>query len=253
MTFESCDEVVLSGIFQKVEGKPKAGIVLAHGICSSKDYAGFQAGLANELARHGFDTLRFDFRGHGESGGKSEEMTIAGEVGDLTAAVRFLKIRCSAPIGIVGHSFGGGIAVLYAAEASQSPFALVLLAPALDYRRTFLEPETPWTRQWFTPSALANAARNGVFDVGEFRFGAELVREFHTVDPARVLQGLAVPVLVIHGDGDTVASFHAARDAARSSKGVRFVCVAGAEHYFESEEVGVFRMVAEWLDGIVPK
>ena len=252
VTFKSNDGLTLSGVYRKVSVKSKAGIVLAHGICSSKDYVGFHASLADELAGFGFDTLRFDFRGHGESEGMTENITVAGEVGDLAAAVRFLRTRCSSPTGIVGHSFGGAIAVLYAAEAIQSPFALVLLAPVLDFRRTLLEPETPWARQWFTPSAMAEASRNGVLDVGGIRIGAELIRNFHTADPTSALQELLIPVLVIHGDGDTVVPFQATREASKAHAHVKFVRIAGAEHYFEDKESRVFRTAAEWLESKVP-
>ena len=93
VAFTSRDGVTLSGIYRKTEGTPKAGIVLAHGITVEKDYEGFYPGLSVELARHGFESLRFDFRGHGESEGTPEEMTLTGEVQDLAAAVRFLGRR----------------------------------------------------------------------------------------------------------------------------------------------------------------
>jgi alpha/beta superfamily hydrolase len=252
VSIESSDKVVLSGMYHRVEGKSKASIVLAHGICSSKDYGGFHLGLAWELARCGFDTLRFDFRGHGESGGKSEEMTIAGEVKDLAAAVRFLRSRHASQIGIVGHSFGGGVTVLYSARARPTPFALVLLAPVLDYRRTFVAPETPWTRQWFTPEAFARAQTSGTLDIGGFPIGLKLIQEFHSLDPANILRGIPIPALVIHGDGDTIASFKAAHDAVKMIPSVEFVRIPGAEHYFEGRESSVFRKVSRWLDSRVP-
>jgi len=252
VTFESDDGVPLTGMYQRVEGNSKAAIVLAHGICSSKDYAGFQAGLAGELVRRGFDTLRFDFRGHGESGGRSEEMTVAGEVTDLNAAVRFLGNHQASQVGVVGHSLGGGVVVLYAAQANQAPFALVLLAPVLDYQRHFLTPETPFTKQWFTPSALAKARMSGTLDIGDFPIGLKLIQEFESLDPAAVLRGLSMPTLVVHGDGDTCASFDAAHDAVMMISGIEFVRIPGAEHYFEGCESRVFRKVSAWLKARVP-
>lgn len=136
VTFESSDGVALSGICREPAGKPRAGVVLAHGIMTHKEYGGFHPGLAAEFERHGFESLRFDFRGHGESGGKPEQMTIAGEVEDLAAAIQFLSHRHASPVGIVGTSLGAAIAVLYAARARQPPFALALLSAVLDFRRT---------------------------------------------------------------------------------------------------------------------
>jgi len=252
VTFESSDGLALSGILRRIEGKPKAGIILAHGIMTEKHYGGFYPALAAELARHGFESLRFDFRGHGESGGKPADMTIAGEVRDLAAAVQVLRRHKHRHLGIVGTSFGAGIAVLYAAQTRRRPFALVLLSSVLDYRRTFLEPETPWAKKWFTASTLAKGYASGTLDLGFFALGKGLLREFQTVRPAELLQELAIPVLMIHSERDPIAPFHTAQDAARSSPGVKFVRVRGAGHYFDGSKARVLRVVSRWLDARIP-
>lgn len=252
MRFESSDGVALSGILRRIKRKPKASIVLAHGIMTEKDYGGFYPALAADLAGHGFESLRFDFRGHGESEGRPEEMTIAGEVKDLAAAVRLLRRHKPPHLGIVGTSVGAGIAVLYAARARRHPFALVLLSSVLDYRRTFLEPETPWAKKWFTPSALAKGYASGMLDLGFFALGRGLLREFQTVRPAEVLRELVIPVLMIHSEHDPIAPFRAARDAARYIPGVKFIRVRGAGHYFEGSRPRVLREISRWLNARIP-
>ena len=57
--FESDDGVVLSGVYGKIRGTLRACIILAHGIMTHKDYAGFYPRLAMDLSRHGFESLRF--------------------------------------------------------------------------------------------------------------------------------------------------------------------------------------------------
>lgn len=252
MTFESTDGVILSGIYRSVEGSPKAGVVLAHGILVEKNYGGFYPALATTLAREGLESLRFDFRGHGESEGRLEEMTIAGEVEDLASAVRFLSSRQASHVGVVGTSLGAGVAVVYAAQARRTPFALVLLSSILDFRRGFLEPETPWAKKWFTPSALAETYATGTLDLAGLSLGITLIREFEAVHPAKALRDLTIPVLIVHGAQDPIASFPAAHDAAQSRPGIKFVQIDGGEHYFEGSEVRVFRQVSKWLDAQVP-
>lgn len=250
--FESEDGVTLAGTLRITDTTPKAGFVLAHGILTDKDYGGFYAALAAELASRGFDSLRFDFRGHGESEGRLEEMTIAGEVRDLNAAVRFLRNRHVRHVGIVGTSFGAGIAVLYAARADRPPSALVLLSSILDYRRGFLEPETPWARKWFTPSALNAAYASGTLSLHGVRLGVGLIREFGTTHPEETLRDLAIPVLMVHSERDPIASFPAARDAAMSSSRVEFIPVGEGEHYFEGAEARVFGQIVRWLEAQTP-
>ena len=252
IAFKSSDGVSLCGIHRRAKGKPRAGIVLAHGICVDKDFAGFQAGLARELVKHGFETFRFDFRGHGESGGRTEDTTIAGEIRDMTAAVGVLESFDLPEIGVIGHSFGGGVSVLYAAKARRPPCALALLAPTIDFRRTFLNPETPWTKMWYTPSAMARAVGKGVLVVGGMRYSAGLIREFHTLDPAGTLRELEMPVLVVHGDSDTCSSYLATHDATMAAPRVKFTRIRGADHYFDGQRARVYQLVAKWLESKVP-
>ncbi len=251
VAFRSSDGLSLVGILRRTEGRPKKGAILAHGIMTSKDYGGFYPGLANELAQRGIESLRFDFRGHGESEGKSSEMTIGGEVEDLAAAVLFLGRRTRS-VGIVGTSLGAGIAVLLAAKARRPPFALVLVSPVLDYRRTFLEPETPWGKNWFTPAVLEEATKTGSVSLGGFTIGAELIHEFETLRPLDVLRALPIPVLIVHGERDPIAPFAVAQEAASSTPGVEFVRIDVAAHYFEGHQPRVFQQISRWLDARAP-
>ena len=248
VTFESSDGVTLSGICRTVDTKPKAWIILAHGIMVHKDYSGFYPALAIDLATRGFASLRFDFRGHGETGGKTERMTVAGEVQDLAAAVRFLRGRRAPQITIVATSLGAGVAVLYTARARKPPSALVLLSPVLDFRRTFLKPETSWGKKLFTPSALTMARVSGKLDLGFFAMGIELLSEFGALRPAEVLRGLTIPVLMVHSDRDPIAPFRATYDVAKSAPGVKFVRIRGPGHYFEGSRDRVFQDVVDWLE-----
>ena len=74
--------------------------------------------LADWLARQGIATLRYDDRGVGESGGNPTGATSADFAEDALAAVVFLADdeRFSA-IGLIGHSEGGLIAPMVAAQA----------------------------------------------------------------------------------------------------------------------------------------
>jgi alpha/beta superfamily hydrolase len=68
-----------------------------------------------ELFRHGFTTLRFNFRGVGESQGQHDEGP--GEVEDLAAAASWLRgVALGLPLFLVGYSFGSVCAVRHALE-----------------------------------------------------------------------------------------------------------------------------------------
>ena len=86
--------------------------------------------IADYLTRNGIAVLRYDDRGVGESKGDPTLSTSANFANDARAAIAFLKSRKeinSKKIGIIGHSEGGMIAPMIAADDKNIDF-LVLLA-----------------------------------------------------------------------------------------------------------------------------
>ncbi len=87
--------------------------------------------LADHFAKNGIACLRYDDRGTHKSKGKFVDATSADFATDASAAVTYLKGRKEIDakrIGICGHSEGGIIAPLVAAEHPQDVAFIVLLA-----------------------------------------------------------------------------------------------------------------------------
>lgn len=88
--------------------------------------------LADYLTRQGFAVLRYDKRGVGLTGGNLHPHSTTDDyAADAIAAVRFLKLQANidpARVGIVGHSEGGIIAAMAAAEAPKDVHFIVMLA-----------------------------------------------------------------------------------------------------------------------------
>lgn len=88
--------------------------------------------LADHLTRQGFAVLRYDKRGVGLTGGNLHPNSTTDDyTADAIAAVRFLKLQANidpTKIGIVGHSEGGIIAAMAAAEAPKDVSFIVMLA-----------------------------------------------------------------------------------------------------------------------------
>jgi alpha/beta superfamily hydrolase len=85
---------------------------------------------AAACARAGLATLRFNFRGVGDSTGGWDEGR--GEQDDVRAALAFLKARLAGPaaVGVAGYSFGASMATAVAA-AGEPLAGLALIAPPL--------------------------------------------------------------------------------------------------------------------------
>jgi alpha-beta hydrolase superfamily lysophospholipase len=89
--------------------------------------------LAEWAAERGRAVLRFDYTGHGRSGGRFEEATIGLWLEESLAAIEAFAGR--KPL-LIGSSMGGWIALLVARrllEAGTPPSGLVLVAPAPDF------------------------------------------------------------------------------------------------------------------------
>lgn len=76
--------------------------------------AGLVPLMQRALVRHGFTTLRFDFRGAGQSEGSFDKGI--GELHDLTAAAEQLRTHGDGPLLVTGWSFGAAVGLRYMVE-----------------------------------------------------------------------------------------------------------------------------------------
>jgi pimeloyl-ACP methyl ester carboxylesterase len=88
--------------------------------------------LADALTREGLAVLRYDDRGTGESTGVFEDASRADLMSDAVAAFAYLRAREDiSHVGLLGHSEGGLIAAMIAAENSDVAFVISMAGPAL--------------------------------------------------------------------------------------------------------------------------
>lgn len=129
------DKVSLAGTLVTPDNhQPLAAIVLASGSgAQDRDetiihHRPFKV-IAESLADKGFAVLRIDDRGVGKSTGDASAVTPESNVRDVEAAVDWLDSVYSKPVGIIGHSEGGQIAVRLA-KNDNVDFIITLAAPA---------------------------------------------------------------------------------------------------------------------------
>jgi pimeloyl-ACP methyl ester carboxylesterase len=109
-------------------------------------------------ADHGRGCVRFDYSGHGESGGRFIDGTIGRWLEESVAVFAQL---CVGPTVVIGSSMGGWMALLLAREvAKRAPSAslagLVLIAPAPDFTE-----ELMW--KGFSPDVRSEIETNGIW------------------------------------------------------------------------------------------
>jgi uncharacterized protein len=88
--------------------------------------------LSRQLAAQGFNVLRFDYYGSGDSAGDDSDVRLSGWREDIVAAIEELKdITQTKAVALVGLRLGASLAAQIAASRRQDVAALVLWDPAI--------------------------------------------------------------------------------------------------------------------------
>ncbi len=91
--FKNQDGIMLCGILAKTPAPITKCVFLCHGLTGTGKAGEIFEELASKLADAGLASFRFDFRGHGESEGNCNDITLTGEKRDIEAAFSFAKKR----------------------------------------------------------------------------------------------------------------------------------------------------------------
>jgi pimeloyl-ACP methyl ester carboxylesterase len=161
--------------------------------------------LAAWAAEAGRACIRFDYSGHGESGGAFADGTIGRWLADAFAV---FEAHSRGPQILIGSSMGGWLALLMVhalrqrSQTAASIAGLVLIAPAVDFTE-----ELMWKR--FTPAIKQELEQNGVwqrpseYSPEPYLVTRQLIEEgrkhlllggmIETGCPVRILQGVEDP------------------------------------------------------------
>jgi uncharacterized protein len=195
------------------------------------------AQLARALADSGHLVVRYDRRGAGQSGGRTESATINDYADDILAAVRWLAKRDDVDkkrIVVAGYGDGGAAALLAASrgkeidgvvtiDAAGSPGADSILeqqARVLD--RLKLAPEERTRRielqKRIQAAVIAGSGWEGIPDAMRRQADTPWFKSVLTFDPARVVSRMKQPILILHAELDAnVPATEADRLAALAS------------------------------------
>ena len=219
--------------------------------------------IADALARAGIATLRYDDRGFGESTGDAVSCTTEDLKNDALAGIKLLRERFDR-VGVIGHSEGGTIALMLAAE-KQADFIVSLAGMVISGEETLLIqnrlllvlagfPETTVDTYCKALKEAFDAAVAGMnppaadkFDLPEGlkqNYQAVLVqsatpymRYFLALDMRPLLNTVTCPVLALNGTKDFQVdpeqNLSALRTGLPANPNTRIVPVEGVNHLFQ--------------------
>jgi uncharacterized protein len=247
VSFKSRDgRLTLSGYFYPTTAS-RATIILCHGFHGGAVDTHKAATIGQA---YGYNTFTLDFRGCGESEGKTTSVGYW-EVEDLLGALDYLRTRPEldpAKVCVYGYSMGGAVAILAAerdpairAVITDAAFASLDGLLSVKFKLFYRLPRFPfrytavWWSRWFSRT-------NG-----------------KQVDPVAALkrmaaEGRALPHLIIHGEADDIIpvdNAHLIYENSPGPKSLWIVPEAGhvAAGYYD--EQGYMAKLCEFLDPLM--
>lgn len=205
--------------------RPEECIVLLHGLTTSKnEYQDVYRNLAASLAEHGRQSVRFDFRGHGDSKASLDQFNLYNQIFDTLCVVEWVKsIGGIRKFIILGTSYAASVGIYSSYILGKNVPKLVLLAPILDFNRTFINPETEWGREIFGQSKVVETIFNNSLKVESgFNMTRKSALDMLLLDPRPTLRALPCEISILHGTEDGMVPFAATKEFAEKNKHVNF-------------------------------
>ncbi len=260
---------------------PKAAIVMATG--SGKQnrdeeiygHRLFKA-IAEHLSANGYAVLRLDDRGAGDSQGDFSKSTTDDFVSDISSAVNHLD-SCfpNLPVGVIGHSEGGIVAIKTANRNKKCRFIVTLAAPAWagdslimsQCRAMAVAMTGKWDQEQLQRQLLDIAKSNmpvylaksamlvklgeamgvtskvpGVMDKLSGEVDAMLTPWYRSMlryDPADDITNVAVPWIALNGDRDMQVVPLSLKTISELNKNADTITVKGHNHLFQRCTTGL--------------
>lgn len=198
------------------------------------DMEGSKALFLEELCRENeWGFLRFDYSGHGKSGGAFEDGTISIWTDDLNQLLDHLDLE---DVLLVGSSMGGWISLLSALSQKNRTKGLIGIAAAPDFSEKMMWQK--WDKK--TQERLYRDGRVVLpSDYGDpYIITKELIEDGRS---CQVLNGeidLDIPVKLLHGYLDDVvpSDWPEKISNALKSEDVEYIMVKGGDHSLSREE-----------------
>jgi dienelactone hydrolase len=255
VTFTVEGQRVVGNLIAAEREQPPLALLLLHG------WGGVRSGphdllthFARAAAQSGYPSLRFDFRGRGESELAGAEATLGHMGEDAVAAARYLQKQTGAArLCLVGICSGGNVAIGVLPRIPEAAGMFLLsVYPfgdgdsfARDARRTWHYLREYW-RKLFLAGTWRKIVRGEVYyrDIARILVGrlkrrrAAATPETAAAPKVRPLDHLArqpIPVQIIYGEADP--DFRASYDyfaayAREHATGLRLATIPGANHNF---------------------
>lgn len=221
-----------------LEGRLPAVILAAGPGPQDRDHLSYgiplYAQLARELSKAGYIVVRYDARGVGRSGGRSESARMEEYADDVRSVVEWLRDRDDVDrnrIAVVGYSDAGFIALTAARRTDRIRGVILANSPGLSGREVTLErqalamagtnlPEGERQNRLAQQARILDAVTSGrgwdqISEDVRAQVDTPWYKSWVEFEPNEMIRRMRQPVLILHGELDTeIPPSHAAQLAA---------------------------------------
>ena len=238
--------------------------------------------IADALARQGIASLRYDDRGWGDKSVNFADFTTDDFRQDAAAALPLLRKRFN-KVGILGHSEGGTIAMMLAAEG-KADFIVSLAGMAISGKETLIMQNRQAMSAIGLPKetvdSYCNSISKALDEIASGKKASEIniddvpqalkpitikalqqadtpyIRHFLTVDVGKLLPEIKCPVLALNGTKDTQVDCDA--NTTRIEKGLAdckhsIKKIDGVNHMFQHCNTGIVTEYQQIEETISPE
>lgn len=238
--------------------------------------------IADAMARQGIASLRYDDRGWGDKSINFADFTTDDFRQDAAAAIPLLRKRFN-KVGILGHSEGGTIAMMLAAEG-KADFIVSLAGMAISGKETLIMQNHQAMSAIGLPKetvdSYCNSISKALDEIASGKKASEIniddvpqalkpitikalqqadtpyIRHFLTVDVGKLLPKIKCPVLALNGTKDTQVDCDA--NTTRIEKGLAnckhsIKKIDGVNHLFQHCNTGIVTEYQQIEETIAPE
>jgi pimeloyl-ACP methyl ester carboxylesterase len=240
------DNLRLSAIIEETEVKDKI-VIMCHGIRGQKYERGVFPDLAEELLKKDIASIRFDFRGHGESEGLDKDVTITKEKEDIESIIKYVIGLGYKQIFLEGSSFATAAVSLIDYSKYDLIKGVIIWygCPDLDAAKV---------GNLFSEENRVIAERDGYYtsksvSTGkDFRFGKALFDEVYSIKPYENLSMIDLPIIFVHGTKDEVVSYEYIIKAHELCKNSRLEIIENGNHNFDNNKEIEMKSIEKIVD-----
>ena len=237
-------EEKLVGTLHQPEFFSRYGILLGHCFSCTR-HTGILREISARLTTAGFQVLRFDFSGNGQSEGEFVETSYSKSIAEMGIAATFLRSFGVEWLGVAGHSMGAAISVLAARELKgiQAVCAIAGRLASNSPPRFFSEAQY---QQLQETGRLEFVSRGRQLELDQ-RF----LMDMQTYNLPDAVASLDVPLLIVHGDQDAMVPVEQAVKAHDSRPDSDLLIIPEADHFFSQTEHREMAAnhITEWFVG----